>query len=630
MIKSNIKDYDFPKDLKAMTDDELELLSYQIRDFLIDNLSKTGGHIASNLGVVEIAIALHAYCDTPKDKIIWDVGHQSYVHKILTGRAKDFHTLRQHGGISGFPKKSESEFDSFDTGHSSTSVSLAAGFAKARDLQGEDYRVISVIGDGAMTGGLAYEGLNNLGELKSKAIIILNDNGMSIDNNIGGLSTHLGRIRVSEGYSQFKKKFSKTIKGVPRIGHPTYEMLAKIRDSIKYSLVDGVLFEQLGLTYIGPVDGHNISDIIEALRLADCSNKSVVLHLVTQKGKGYKNAEKNPSNFHGIGAFEKNTGLPMKNGSGPSYSSVFGRTLIDAAEKDDKIVAISAAMIDGTGLVEFSKKFPERVFDVGIAEGHAVTFAAGLASAGLHPVVAIYSTFLQRAYDNIMMDVCLQNLPVVFAIDRGGVVGQDGETHHGLFDISYLKNIPNLTLMTPRDGVELAAMLNYALALKKPVAIRYPRGTAVRIDMPYTPIDGRSHVLSRGRDIEIYALGSMFTRGIEVRRRLFNKGFDVGLINPRFISPMDCGSLMESAKRTKLIVSMEDGAVSGGFGESVAATLAEYRLSSDQNPIADVYSFGWPKKFIEHGLVDDLFDAYGLSAEAMAEQIEQIISYKNL
>lgn len=629
MIKSNITDYNFPEDLKKMSNDELDLLSYQIRDFLIDNLSRTGGHIASNLGIVELAIALHTYCDTPKDKIIWDVGHQSYVHKILTGRAKDFHTLRQYGGISGFPKISESEFDTFDTGHSSTSISLATGFAKARDLKGEDHRVISVIGDGALTGGLAYEGLNNLGELKSKAIIILNDNGMSIADNIGGLSTHLSRIRVSEGYYKFKRGVSKTIKGVPHIGAPTHEMLSKLRDSIKYGLVDGILFEQLGLTYIGPVDGHSIPDIIEALELADCSKRSVVLHLVTKKGKGYKNAEKNPCGFHGVGAFEKNTGLPVKNGTEPSYSTVFGDTLISEAEKNDKIVAISAAMIQGTGLKKFSEKFPKRIFDVGIAEGHAVTFAGGLAKEGFHPVVAIYSTFLQRAYDNIIMDVCLQDLPVVFAIDRAGVVGQDGETHHGMFDISYLKNIPNLTVLAPRDGVELSGMLIYALSLKKPVAIRYPRGTAGAIDLPYSDLDGRSQVINTGRDIEIFALGSMFEKGIEIRRRLINKGFDVGLINPRFISPMDCGTIMESAKRTKLIVTIEDGAVSGGFGESVAATVAEYRLSDHEN-IADVYSFGWPKKFIEHGSVDDLMKAYALSPDQVAEQIEQIILNQNL
>lgn len=627
MIKSKITDYNFPEDLKTMTMDELDLLTYQIREFLIDELSHTGGHIASNLGAVEIAVALHRHCDAPKDKIIWDVGHQSYVHKILTGRAKDFHTLRQFGGLSGFPKRKESQYDSYDTGHSSTSISLAAGFAKARDLKGEDYRVISVIGDGALTGGLAYEGLNNLGDLKSKAIIILNDNGMSISDNIGGLSTHLGKIRLSSGYSNFKKKFSKTLKGVPGLGEPTYEMLSRIRDSIKYSLVEGVLFEQLGMTYIGPIDGHNIHDIIEALELADCSQRSVVLHMVTKKGKGYRNAENNPSRFHGIGAFDKNTGLPLKKSSTPSYSAVFGKAMIEEAKKDDRIVAISAAMLEGTGLAEFAKTFPKRTFDVGIAESHAVTFAGGLACSGLKPVVAIYSTFIQRAYDNVVLDVCMQNLPVVFAIDRAGVVGQDGETHHGLFDISYLKNLPNLTLMAPRDGVELAGMLSYALKLNSPVAIRYPRGSAVKIDLPYSDLDGSAQVIYKGHDIDLYPVGSMMDKALEVRKRLINKGFDVGLVNPRFISPMDCGPLFDSAKRAKLIVTMEDGSVAGGYGESMAATLGEYRLSSGQD-CAESYSFGWPKKFIEHGSSEDLYKHYNLDPESIADQIESLMRSK--
>ncbi|MBP0985961.1 MAG: 1-deoxy-D-xylulose-5-phosphate synthase, partial [Oscillospiraceae bacterium] len=454
-----LAEHKFPDDLRTMDFDQLELLSYELRDFLIESVSKTGGHLASNLGIVELTIALHRCFDTPKDKIIWDVGHQSYVHKILTGRADSFESLRKFGGISGFPKACESEYDVFDTGHSSTSISLGLGLAAARDLSGEDYKVVSVIGDGAMTGGLAYEALNNAGSMNTNLIVVLNDNGMSISQNTGGLSSSLGRITSTDKYIHMKTKVKKGLSKVPVVGESVISGLHNAKEDIKYAVIDGILFEELGFKYIGPVDGHNIRELCQTLEQAKKLKGPVLIHAVTQKGKGYSMAERRPNVYHGIGAFDIETGKPVAQSSGRSYSAVFGDKLIEMAGKDERVIGISAAMTDGVGLESFSKKYPKRFFDVGIAEGHSVTFAAGLAKAGQRPYVAVYSSFLQRAYDQILEDVCLQNLPVTFCIDRAGVVGADGETHHGLFDLVYLRSMPGMTILAPKDGAELEAMM---------------------------------------------------------------------------------------------------------------------------------------------------------------------------
>ena len=515
-MKKDFLNYDFPRDLKDMSLREMDLLSIQIREFLVDSISKTGGHLASNLGVVELTVALHKFFDTPKDKIIWDVGHQCYVHKILTGRADKFDNLRKIDGISGFPKTSESEFDVFDTGHSSCSISIATGFATARDMKGEDGEIIAVIGDGALTGGLAYEGLNNLGASKSKVIVILNDNGMSISKNTGGLSRHLSKVRVSKRYLGFKKHFGKVLKNLPGVGNRAYHGATRIRDKMKYSIVKGVMFEQLGFTYMGPIDGHNLEELMYNLKLAKAANDSVFLHVVTKKGKGYPMAERNSSNFHGVGPFDKTSGKVAKNiGAGKSYSSIFGNKLTDLAKKDENIVAVSAAMIEGTGLTTFERTFPNRTFDVGIAESHAVTFAGAMGKAGLIPVVAIYSTFLQRAYDNIINDVCLQNSHVIFAIDRAGNVGADGETHHGMFDISYLKNIPNLVSFSPISGGDLRGILEYAIKLNRPVAIRYPRGVDDNMDDREVVMDGKDRILFDGMNLEYDS-----NEGVSVKKTL--------------------------------------------------------------------------------------------------------------
>lgn len=618
-MKKDILDYNFPEDIKYMSIDELELLAVQIREFLVDKASKTGGHLASNLGAVELTLALHKFFNTPYDKIIWDVGHQSYVHKILTGRADQFDTLRQFNGLSGFPKVSESEFDVYDTGHSSNSISLAAGFAKARDLKGTTNEVIAVIGDGALTGGLAYEGLNNLGDLKSKAIIILNDNGMSIGKNTGGLSKHLNKVRVSKGYSEFKSGVRHILKKVPAVGDNLYKGVTKLRDHVKYSIVDGVMFEELGFTYMGPIDGHSIEELLYNFKMAKDSKDSVIMHIITKKGKGYVNAEKNPSKFHGIGAFDKTSGQILAKSNTKSYSDVFGDKLIDLAKQDKKIVAVSAAMIEGTGLKDFARIFPNRTFDVGIAEGHAVTFAGAMAKSGYKPVVAVYSTFLQRGYDNIVIDVCLQNLPVIFAIDRAGCVGADGETHHGLFDISYLKNIPNLTVLAPASAAELEMMMEYAVTVDGPVAIRYPRGGEGDMDIPVGSNPKEATVISQGKDINIWAVGNMVEKAMQAAAMLKEKGVDVGVINSKCISEVDIDTLKTNLAYCPVIVTVEDGMVSGGFGESLSAAIHGEKLD------AKVLNIGWPSKFIEHGSVDELMGKYKLDKEGIAERILKFI-----
>lgn len=605
-------------DVKLMTDRETELLAYEIRDYLLDNVSKTGGHLASNLGVVELTIALHRVFSTPRDKLIWDVGHQSYVHKILTGRAADLPTLRQQGGMSGFPKRGESPHDCFDTGHSSNSISAAAGMTAARDLAGDDYNVVAIIGDGALTGGMAYEALNTAGACERSLIVVLNDNGMSISKSIGGISHHLNRLRTSRGYLQFKKHLKSKVKSIPNVGESIYASMEHLRDLVKYSLVEGVFFEEMGFKYMGPIDGHDIEEMTEALQLAKRAGGPVVVHVITKKGKGYRNAELDPGKFHGIGPFEKETGI-CSPACKLSYSDLFGKTLCTLAQEDKRIAAVCAAMEDGTGLAAFARKFPERMFDVGIAEAHAVTFAAGMATRGFRPVVAIYSTFLQRAYDQILIDVCMQNLPVIFAIDRAGNVGNDGETHHGIFDISYLSHMPNMTLLAPADGQELVEMMRYALTCTGPVAIRYPRGAATQLHLPQRkPFAGKSIVLKQGKDAEIFAVGNMVSVALAVSERLALLGCDIGVVNVAQVSPPDTEAVFGALQRTKRIVTLEDNVLKSGFGETANSIV----LAAGGGQTLNI---GWPQAFIEHGNTEDLFKLYHLDEDGITERIREFL-----
>ena len=619
-MSKNLTEYNFPEDLKTMSSDELNLLSYSIRDFLIENISKTGGHLASNLGVVELTIALHRVFDSPEDKIIWDVGHQSYVHKILTGRAGDFDTLRKLDGLSGFPKRKESPHDIYDTGHSSTSISAAAGIAAGRDLKGDKYDVIAVIGDGSMTGGLAFEALNNLGMSKSRVIVILNDNGMSISRNIGGLSEHLGKLRTSEGYLNAKASIKKSIEKIPGIGASLRGSIAKAKDRVKYAIISGgVIFEELGFTYLGPADGHDIDDLIEVLEHAKHVNGPVLVHVITKKGKGYRQAEIYPDRFHGTGPFNTETGHELSP-SKVTYSEVFGRKILELADRDDKITAISAAMCDATGLGGFAVKYPKRFFDVGIAEGHGVTFAAGLACAGFKPVVAIYSSFLQRAYDEILEDVCLQQLPVIFALDRAGIVGADGETHHGIFDISYLSTAPGMTILTPASGKQLEEMLEYAASLGSPAAVRYPRGAAAVEPSIKEGFTGKNIRISCGRDVDILACGTTYADGRKAVEILRDAGIDAGLVNIGIVKPGEYGFLRDDdGIRNKLYVTLEDNTLNGGFGEIFKA----------ENDGLHVLSLGWPDKFIEHGSTDELKERYGLTPEAVAISVARALDERN-
>ncbi len=610
---NKILNYSFPDDLKSMDSERLEELAGEIREFLIDSVSLTGGHLASNLGAVELTIALHKVFDCYKDRIIWDVGHQSYVHKILTGRASEFNTLRQIGGLSGFPKQSESDADVFDTGHASNSISLAAGLAAARDLAGEDYSVISVIGDGALTGGLAFEGLNNLGVMKTKAIVIVNDNGMSISRNTGGIAAHLGNLRMSSRYEHAKDTVRSALNMIPVVGTGIAKGISDIKNSVKYALSsDSAVFESFGFKYIGPIDGHSIDVLVSTLESARQIDGPVLIHAVTTKGKGYSFAEEEPGKFHGIGRFDKHTGKAVQ--QEPGYSNAFGRHLTELALKDSRICAVYAAMEEGTGLTLFKETFPERAFDAGIAEEHAVTFAAGLAKGGLRPFVTVYSTFLQRAYDEIIEDVCIQKLPVVFAIDRAGCVGRDGETHHGIFDISYLSHMPGMTVLAPRDFAELYEMMEYALTLDGPAAIRYPRGGQKVLPEEfgvYSIEAGRAQKLISGSDVEIWACGNMVYDAFEVFKILDSRGIRAGVVNARFISPVDAVTLEETDGRVKLIVTMEDNILKGGFGSQISALAKK----------TQVLSFGWPDRFIEHGSVDELKRKYGLDSESVAERI---------
>ncbi len=613
-----VEEYDFPRDLKGMSLHEKELLAVAIREFLIEHIAITGGHLASNLGIVELAIAIHSCFDVPKDKIIWDVGHQAYVHKILTGRARDFSGLRQLDGLSGFPSRKESPCDPFTTGHSSNSVSLMTGLCKARDLRGDHYEVAAVLGDGALTGGLAYEGMNNLGAMHSRSIIILNDNGMSIGRNTGAVSSHLAKLRTSAGYYHFKNRLKGAVGSVPVIGGNLLHGMEKIRDVAKYALLDGVLFEELGFTYLGPIDGHDIGELIRHLKMARSVDGPVVLHVRTTKGKGYKNAEENPDRFHGIGAFDPVTGHPKKPAE-TTYSQVFGQHLTEMAARDERILAITAAMRDGTGLTPFAKAFPKRFVDTGIAESHAATFAGGLAAGGGRPFVAIYSTFLQRAYDEIVTDVCLQDLPVCFCIDRAGVVGADGPTHHGILDISYLSSIPGLTLMAPADGRELTAMMDYALQSGHPTAIRYPKGAADNRVSTYEQRPALAEgawILQEG-EVMIWAAGSMTDTALAAAERLEDMGISCGVVDARFLAPFDAKTLLATAGTARLLVTLEDNVLRGGFGEACTACLAAHRMT------VPVLSLGWPVRFIPQGSIDQLMEGYGLSPVKIAERIRE-------
>ena len=602
-------------DIKKLSWEELEVLSEEIREFLIEKISVTGGHLASNLGVVELTMALHLSFDLPADKIVWDVGHQAYTHKILTGRKTGFDELRKYGGMSGFPKRKESECDSFDTGHSSTSISAAMGLVNARDLLGEKHHVIAVIGDGALTGGMAYEALNNASHLKKNFIIVLNDNKMSISENLGGMSKYLNSLRTAEFYNGLKNGVEHTL--INMGGQKVYEGLKRTKDGIKQLFVPGMLFENMGIKYLGPVDGHNISDMQRVFNEAKRVKGAVLVHVLTKKGYGYEPAEKNPSKFHGTEPFVIETGLPKKKKEKPNYTDIFSAALCKLSEKNDKVVAITAAMPDGTGLKKFAGLYPNRFFDVGIAEEHAVTFAAGLAAGGMIPVVAVYSSFLQRAYDQIIHDVCIQNLHVIFAIDRAGLVGSDGETHQGIFDLSFLASIPNLCIMAPKNKQELYSMLTFAIKYEGPIAIRYPRGEAYEGLEGFREkiVYGKAEMLYPEKDIALLAVGSMVRVAEEVRESLKEKGLSCTLINARFVKEFDRELIASLAEDHKLLVTMEENVTTGGFGERVV----DYVESNDID--LRVLKIALPDMYVEHGNVNILYKDAGIDAQSVVERI---------
>lgn len=615
MILDRIKK---PNDVKALNIAECEMLAGEIREFLVDSLSVTGGHLASNLGVVELTIALHRVLDFPQDKLIWDVGHQAYTHKILTGRKNQFVTLRKTGGLSGFPKRKESPCDAFDTGHSSTSISAGLGMVRARDLKGEDYTVVSVIGDGALTGGMAYEAMNNAASLKKNFIIILNDNEMSITKNVGGMSSYLGNIRTAAAYTELKMGVTNVLKKIPKVGESMVDALHKTKDSLKQFVIPGMLFENMGMTYLGPVDGHNITQLVKLLNEAKRKPGPVLLHVLTEKGKGYDPAVRHPARFHGAAPFEIETGLPKSTGKA-NYTDIFSTVMRKFGDREPDVVAVSAAMVPGTGLKRFGNMFPDRLFDVGIAEEHAVTFAAGLALGGLRPVVAIYSSFLQRAVDQVLHDVCMQKLPVVFAVDRAGLVGSDGETHHGCFDLSYLSMMPNMTLMAPKNKWELSDMLKFAIRQNSPVAIRYPRGEAYDgLEDKRAPIEmGRSELLYQGSEIALLAVGSMVKVAQEVYNNLRAKGQSATLINMRFVKPLDTQRLDELTKNHRLFVTLEENVKNGGFGEKVMDYFGE------QTEAPQVRIVAIEDQFVPHGNVSDLMKQQGMDAESVTLRIEK-------
>ena len=615
MILEQIKG---PEDLKKLTSEELSQLAEEIRAFLIEKISHTGGHLASNLGVVELTIALFRTFDLPEDKIIWDVGHQSYTHKILSGRRMEFDELRQYGGLSGFPKRKESPYDSFDTGHSSTSISAGLGIAQGRDILGEDYKVVSVIGDGALTGGMAYEALNNAARMKKNFIIILNDNKMSISENVGGMSRYLGGLRTGAGYNDLKKNVADTLERIPVVGGRMIDKIKRTKNSIKQLFIPGMLFENMGITYLGPVDGHNIPALCKVLKEAQKLDHAVLVHVLTKKGKGYEPAEKNPAHFHGVSPFDIKTGKPLAEKKYPTYTDVFSKKLCQLGETHPELVAVTAAMPDGTGVAAFGKKFPDRFFDVGIAEAHAVTSAAGMAAAGLRPVVAVYSSFLQRGYDQILHDVCTQNLPVLFAVDRAGLVGSDGETHQGIFDYSYLTSIPNMSVAAPKNLWELRAMLDFAMDYKAPFAIRYPRGTAYRgLKEFMQPIAyGKGEIIYEEENIALLAVGSMVSTGEHVREKLKEEGVSCTLANARFVKPFDKELVDRLAKNHRLIVTMEENVLQGGFGLPVTAYIHEHY------PQVKVMNIALPDAYVEHGNVSVLRKGLGIDSDSIIQRLK--------
>lgn len=610
MILEQIKG---PEELKALPPEDLKTLSQEIRDFLIEKISHTGGHLASNLGVVELTIALHTTFNLPQDKVIWDVGHQSYTHKILTGRMADFDELRQYGGLSGFPKRKESPYDSFDTGHSSTSISAGLGIALGRDLKGLDYKVVSVIGDGALTGGMAYEALNNAARMKRNFIIVLNDNKMSISENVGGMSRYLNGLRTGSGYNDLKKNVADALDRIPVVGSVMIDKIKRTKNSIKQLFIPGMLFENMGITYLGPVDGHNIPALCKVLREAQKLDHAVLVHVITKKGKGYRPAEKNPSHFHGVGPFDVDTGKPLSEQKNPSYTDVFSRKICQLGEQYPNLVAVTAAMPDGTGLTAFGKKYPHRFFDVGIAEAHAVTSAAGMAAAGLKPVVAVYSSFLQRAYDQILHDVCIQNLPVLFAVDRAGLVGSDGETHQGIFDYSFLTSIPNMSVMAPKNMWELRAMLEFAMEYDRPLAVRYPRGEAYRglRDFRQPVAYGKGEMLYEEKDIALLAVGSMVSTGEHVREKLKKEGYACSLANGRFVKPIDIELIDRLAGNHGLIVTLEENVLQGGYGLAVTAYIHQ------NYPHIKVLNVALPDDYVEHGNVSILREGLGIDSDSI-------------
>ena len=615
---------DSPKDIKNLNYDALKELAQEIRDYMIEVISKNGGHLAPNLGVVELTLALHKVFNCPKDKIIWDVGHQSYIHKIITGRREAFKTLRQYNGLSGFPKIQESEYDAFGTGHSSTSISAALGMVIARDLKGEDNEVIAVIGDGSMTGGMAYEALNNAGDLQKKLIIILNDNEMSIAKNVGAMSDYLYQLRTAKTYTRIKKDLEGWLKH-KNYGENIINIVRRVKGSVKYLLVPGSVFEHLGFKYYGPVDGHDLEHLVEVLEVAKATPGPVIIHVITKKGKGYEPAEKSPNKFHGTGPFDIATGKKItKPGAPVTYTEVFGKTLVDIAKDDKNIVAITAAMPDGTGLNYFADAYPDRFFDVGIAEQHAVTAAAGMAAAGLHPVVAVYSTFMQRAFDSVLHDICMQNLPVVLGLDRAGLVGDDGYTHHGVFDYSYLRLMPQMTIMAPKDENELRHMLATAVNFNGPIALRYPRGSGLGVDITeplHTLPIGKAEEIKTGSDVCLWAVGSMVDEAVKAAEALAEQGISAGVVNMRFVKPLDTELLVKTALQCKNIVTLEEGTVEGGAGSAVLEELNDNRLVGK----VKVLNLGIPDKYIPHGDKKLLLRDIGLDQDGIVKRIAEFL-----
>ena len=603
----------YPEDLKPLSLKDKEILAEEIREKILDTVSETGGHLASNLGVVELTIALHSVFNTPLDKIIWDVGHQSYVHKILTGRKNKLSTLRKMDGIAGFPKTCESVYDNFNTGHSSTSISVGLGMARARDIKGENNKVIAVIGDGALTGGMALEALNDVGSSNTNMIVILNDNEMSISKNVGGISMMLSKLRTKSVYVNTSVKGKKVIGKIPVVGKKIVKLVQRTKRGIKQLVIPKMYFEDIGFRYLGPVDGHNLEKLEDILKISKDQEGPILIHVLTKKGKGYKPAENNPDKFHSTSKFNKDTGEKLAKGK-IDYSKVFGDKLVEIAKENKKVVAITAAMADGTGLTEFAKKYPDRFFDVGIAEQHAVGMAAGLAKAGLVPVVPLYSSFIQRAYDQLVHDVAIQNLPVVICADRAGIVGNDGETHQGLLDLSFTNTIPNFNIMAPKDFNELKQMLDFAIELKKPVMIRYPRGGEQKSFETSEEIKlGKAEVLKYGKDIAIIAIGKMVTRAVDVAEELSKSGIDVTVINARFLKPFDKETILQNIKDKTTVATIEDGTIIGGLGSKVEELIFENKLD------INLEKFAYPDEFIKHGSTDEIEKKYGLDVGSIVE-----------